>query len=568
MTVDPQTSATFILSCLATGLTFACVYYHINVFSYWSSKGIKGPRPWPLLGTTIYYILRPRIEVDNEWTRKYGKVYGVYEGYSPVLRITDNELIKHIWIKNFQKFTDRNNNLVKSDHMSRWLFFSKGEHWNNQRILITPMFTSSKMKNMFGVINNCVDRFLREINSRLGLTANGSGGRKTGVVEKDAVFSKNELMSLNLDVIGKTFFDLDLNTYRDKASEFYKRAFAFAEFDVAWAMIYFLIPKIVREWFKIDLTREYKYEFFSKLSRKRIHELRALKRSDGAPSVPTAKQNNFVQHLIDARLQDTGDQSIYTAEDDNEAHFNDQMNHNQLEKVHEKQQTSKGIKFRQFEDLEIEAQMVFFFLAGFETTSSSSTMVIYELSHNLNLQERVYQEIRDALNPGEAAANDFANQYTKLMELQLLDAFISETMRLYSPVTEHSRVVTDKNGVLIPTSPPIFLPYRANVSAQAFTVHRDPDYWLEPEKFDITRFYRENKDKIKSCAYMPFGLGPRNCVGMRFALLNMKITIAKLLLNYTILPGPKTKEYPPKFKKHGFFTQFLHTDFTLEPRNN
>ena len=156
--------------------------------------------------------------------------------------------------------------------------------------------------------------------------------------------------------------------------------------------------------------------------------------------------------------------------------------------------------------------------------------------------------------------------YSTLLNLTKLDAFISETLRMYAPLNEHNRQVTAPEGVVLPTEPPLRLPHKAVIAVPVFVVQRDEDYWQDPLKFDMTRFYPENRANIKSCSYMPFGVGPRNCVGLRFALLELKLALAHLLLKYQVSPGPKTREYPPKFKRHFIFVQLAHNDFKLDAR--
>lgn len=91
------------------------------------------------------------------------------------------------------------------------------------------------------------------------------------------------------------------------------------------------------------------------------------------------------------------------------------------------------------------------------------------------------------------------------------------------------------DGILIPT----------------FEIQNDPKYFANPEKFNPERFSEENKDKIEPFTYLPFGDGPRNCIGSRFALLECKIVFFYILSSYRIEVGPKT-ESVIKMKKTSF----------------
>lgn len=81
-----------------------------------------------------------------------------------------------------------------------------------------------------------------------------------------------------------------------------------------------------------------------------------------------------------------------------------------------------------------------------------------------------------------------------------------------------------------------------------YGIHLDPTYYPNPEKFDPERFNDENKHKIDTYTYSPFGLGPRNCIGSRFALMECKTLYFHLLLNFEIVPVKKTR-IPMKFEK-------------------
>ncbi|XP_042890641.1 cytochrome P450 3A41-like [Penaeus japonicus] len=80
------------------------------------------------------------------------------------------------------------------------------------------------------------------------------------------------------------------------------------------------------------------------------------------------------------------------------------------------------------------------------------------------------------------------------------------------------------------------------VSIPVWSLHHDQRYWPEPEKFDPTRFFPENKDRIVSGTYLPFGLGPRNCIAMRFALMEAKLALARTVLEFELRCAPGHEE--------------------------
>lgn len=303
-----------------------------------------------------------------------------------------------------------------------------------------------------------------------------------------------------------------------------------------------------------DLTPHDRYIYFDKLSQSIIDERRRATKQMVNGQVK--KPNDFIQALMDARIPDKYER-VFSMEDDKDAHYNSQMGHEDMEQLNEAQTRKAG--FRQFEDLEIRGQMTFLFIAGFDATATALGFCLYQLAHQPKEQEIVYQELRDKFKPDQADHSD-------LMELRQLDAFISEALRLHSPIIENNRTVTAKEGVVLGGKQPLKLPRGTVISTNFYVLMRDPKHFERPDEFDLTRFYPENRSKIKTCTYMPFGAGPRYCAGMRFALLEIRLFLAKLLLEFSVSPDAKSESHPPEYLPHAFFLQFKHTGFVLTPR--
>lgn len=173
------------------------------------------------------------------------------------------------------------------------------------------------------------------------------------------------------------------------------------------------------------------------------------------------------------------------------------------------------------------------------------------VSTSLDTQDEILEEIM--------GAKDCLNDYKELKSLKKLDAFVSEIMRLYQLVLEHNRKITADEGLVLPLNPPIKLKKHSVIGMDGYSLHRDPEYWPNPDKFDMTRFYPENRHKMKPCTYIPFGLGPRNCVGMPLGLLEIKLCLAKIL--------PKYLDYPPKYAESTFMLQLKDSRFELVLRS-
>ena len=194
-------------------------------------------------------------------------------------------------------------------------------------------------------------------------------------------------------------------------------------------------------------------------------------------------------------------------------------------------------------DKSIISQSVLFFFAGYDTTAALLTFAGYRLATNPEIQERVQAEVDNAV------ARHGGLTYASLQEMPYLDRVIAETLRLYPPATRLEREST--RGYPLPGTS-VHVPAGTVVQVSVYAIHRDPDHYPEPLKFDPDRFLPEEKEKRHPCAYMPFGSGPRNCIAMRFALFEAKVALAAILKELTLKPTPKTPPPPLPLDKTSF----------------
>ena len=124
--------------------------------------------------------------------------------------------------------------------------------------------------------------------------------------------------------------------------------------------------------------------------------------------------------------------------------------------------------------------------------------------------------------------------------------FNPETLRKYPPVPRlERRALVDYK---IPDTD-LVIPKDTVVCIPTYAIHHDEEHFPNPERFDPDRFSNEVKAARHPYAFQPFGHGPRNCIGMRFALTNAKMAIANIVHNFVLEPSAKTL-IPMKFSKH------------------
>ncbi|XP_072182139.1 cytochrome P450 3A19-like [Diadema setosum] len=175
-----------------------------------------------------------------------------------------------------------------------------------------------------------------------------------------------------------------------------------------------------------------------------------------------------------------------------------------------------------------------FLAAGYETTTTALTLGSYLLARNPQVQDKLIAEI-DKLAPKRDDVD-----YTKVSTMPYLDQVMCEILRYYPPATRLDRECGETctyKGVTIERG--------VDVWVNPYTMHHSSDYWPEPSKFDPDRFSKENREKRDPFTWMPFGAGPRICVGMRFALMEAKMALVRVLQKARFETSPLT-EIPPK----------------------
>ena len=170
--------------------------------------------------------------------------------------------------------------------------------------------------------------------------------------------------------------------------------------------------------------------------------------------------------------------------------------------------------------------MAVFFLAGFESTAGVINHTVYELAKNKEIQARLQAEIDECFELNRDGT--IVERYEALTKLPYFDAVLKEAFRKHPVATLLERIL-NVDGYKIDG---IELEKGTRVEISLPAVHMSEIYWDKPEEFRPERFFPENKDKIIPYSYLPFGDGPRNCVGMRFAVLEVKVALANLVRNY------------------------------------
>ena len=185
-------------------------------------------------------------------------------------------------------------------------------------------------------------------------------------------------------------------------------------------------------------------------------------------------------------------------------------------------------------DLQLRDEVMTFFLAGHETTSLALAWTWYLVSQHPDVERHVEQEV-DTVLGGRAPA------FADLDRLPYTRMAIEESMRLYPPAWGFSRQALEPDvigGYPLPAGWLVFvLPY---------VMHRLPAYWDSPERFDPTRFTPERTAARPKFVYLPFGAGPRQCIGNQFAMVEAQLIVATLAQRFRLrlVPGHRVEPWP------------------------
>jgi cytochrome P450 len=178
-------------------------------------------------------------------------------------------------------------------------------------------------------------------------------------------------------------------------------------------------------------------------------------------------------------------------------------------------------------DREVHDEVMTVFLAGHETTGSGLAWALYEISRHPHVLRKLRLELSMMVGDRAPTSADIPN-------LSYLAMTIQECLRLYPPIWGYTRDALQGDeigGFAIPAGSSIFV--------SPYVTHRHPDFWTNPEAFDPERFDPALNEKRPRFAYFPFGGGPRQCIGIHLAVLQMQLAVAMIVQKYDLhaVPG-------------------------------
>ena len=412
------------------------------------------------------------------------KAFGFFKPFGqPVLAIKDLDLAKRIMGKDFDHFIDREfvkPNPKANKHATLMLTLQKGEKWRIQRSTLTPMFTSSKLKAIMPLVNQCGEDLVsyvaasneidcKEVCSRFTIELLGTlgCGIKPNVLQKGQNVFFDQAMKLS-------------GAAEPNLIDLLRFTFLFFFPDIAYAL-------------NMPLFNGDNIKYFTDIMTNSLKS-----RTD-----KSHRRNDFIDLIKDAVEE--------------------------LDEEKKKELFAGGVDLLDY----ITANGLMLFFVGNDTSSGALAYALHNLAKYPDLQEKVYQEVQDAIDEN----NDNQNlDYNSLNNLEYMGKFIRETIRLWG-LNFFDRTCT--KDYFVPELN-FTIPKGMHVTLAGGNMHKSSDNFEDPLSFDPEKHFENNSQFHPN--FIGFGQGPRNCIGMRLAYIIIRTGLVHIVANYKIAKGPKFKD--------------------------
>eukprot|EP00164_Ancoracysta_twista_P000759 GFYU01000998.1.p1 GENE.GFYU01000998.1~~GFYU01000998.1.p1 ORF type:complete len:571 (-),score=144.86 GFYU01000998.1:61-1686(-) len=441
-----------------------------GIAPYFEHSAIPGPLPIPFFGNMLEHDIIGSHEYYRRHYRKFGDMHKFVQGRTVSIVLNNVDLVNQMFIKGFSNFTNRPLPPSMMGRDRNGMIFARDEKWKKIRRTCAPIFSTKNLRTFGPVMNDAATTLAERLDA--------------ASKSKEVINIWRYWGGMTLEVIGSTSFGVKFASQSgkpDKMTDAAEALFKFSNFARAsvgrfiLSVVPFVMP-VLR--YMPNPQIKLLMESIGLLDQTSL-DLIANRRSD-----PNAdRHNDLATLLIKATDNVTGDA---------------------------------------LSDNDIRDQSNTFLLAGYETTANTLSFCTYCITVNPDVQKKMLEEI-DRFNDGKDVNYDDLSNYV------YLEALVKESQRMYPAVAAMSREAgadTELGGVVFKKGTKFVIP--------SYAFHYDSQHWENPNEFIPERFLDKDGNLVKDPpAFMPFGSGPRICIGWRFALEEVKLAIVRIYREYT-----------------------------------
>ncbi|XP_050306003.1 cytochrome P450 4d2-like [Anthonomus grandis grandis] len=401
--------------------------------------------------------------------------------------------------------------ITKGPHyknLAKWLGYglliANGQKWKTSRRIITPTFHFSILEQFVDVFNSNEAIMIEKL--------------KREAVGKKGVEIYSYITNCALDIICETAMGVKMDSQQNKNKEYTDAVKDMCEilavrnlsFWKNWDWLFRLSPEYKRQQKNLKILHGFTNSVIEK-RKKELESNKDIKKLEEEDSFGRKRRKVFLDLLLEST-----DNSL--SQDD------------------------------------IRKEVDTFMFAGHDTTSSAATSGILLLSERPDIQKSIRDELKEIIG----SDRDRPLTYSDLHNMTYLELVVKEILRIKPPVPFIARQLTQdvkyKDHII---------PKDTMISLFLYGMNRDPDFHNDPDKFNPDRFLSTDK---KAYSFLPFSAGPRNCIGQKYAMLELKSMLAKILMNFEILPSEVPHE--PDFtveivykSKNGVYVKLKEVDW-------
>ncbi|XP_063375636.1 cytochrome P450 4C1-like [Cydia amplana] len=368
------------------------------------------------------------------------------------------------------------------------LLLSNGEKWQTRRKILTPTFHFNILQQFSAILQENAQRLLTVLEA--------ASERPVDVVPVISEFT--------LSSICETAMGTRLNEQETNAARSYK--------DTIYRIGHIFSNRLAR----IYLYSDFIFNFTS-LGREQKKLLRIIR--------------NFTKTVIDQRkVMLENNINLDTIKEPEEY---DDIYMKKKKKVAMLDLLISAEKDKLIDSAGIQEEVDTFMFEGHDTTASGLTFCVMALANNRDIQNKAVAEIKELFGDSDRAIT-----MEDINKLPYLDRCIKESLRIYPPVHFISRQLTED----VRLSNKYDVPAGVACHISIYDLHHREDLYPDPTRFDPDRFLPEHCARRHPYAYIPFSAGPRNCIGQKFALLEMKLVLAEVLRKFELQPVTRPED--------------------------